>query len=76
MDQSLIRIREKYCGYKDLLKLKTNIRFGFFVISRIIKVSVLVFSFSAVNTYLVLHYSGYSKNQESSLLQKPFSIIV
>ena len=29
MDQSLIRIREKSCGYKDLLKLKTNIRFCF-----------------------------------------------
>ena len=36
---------------------------------------VLVFSFSAVNTYPALHYSEYPKNQVSSLWQKTFSIV-
>ena len=73
MDQSLIRIREKYCGYKDILKLKTNIRSVFCDMqdSQGLSRPVLVFSFSAVNTYLALHYSGYPKNQVSSPLQKP-----
>ena len=73
MDQSQIRTRrEKYCDYKDLLKLKTNIRFGLIVISKVIKVSVLVFSFSAVNTYLLLHYSGSQKPREFSLAETFF----
>ena len=50
MDQRQIRIREKNSDYKDLLKVNTNIRFVFFVICKVIDVSVSVFSFSAVNT--------------------------